>query len=80
MNLYNRDQLACIEILESFHINPHDFSIHGATDRGYYVFQRDEDGRKVMSVDHFMTEPRPWPKGFPVDTFLEHLERHRGSM
>ena len=79
-NYYDTNRLAAVEILEAWGINPHDIATFGVTGEGYFEFQRDSFGAKIIVTQNedgstsAQVKSREWPRGFPVQTFLAAVE------
>jgi hypothetical protein len=79
MNHFNYNALAAVDLLESWGIDAYEVLRDGISLDGYLVRQKDAFGRTALSEDglSIMTDWVDWPAGFPVDTFLEHVQKWR---
>lgn len=74
-DFFEINRLAIVDILEAWGINPDNVAQFGVTRDGYFEFQRDSFGHKIL-VDGGgapQLEWREWPKGFPWEKLLAHV-------
>lgn len=80
-DLFNRNHLAAMELLESWGIDPHDVVNDSMTTEGYLVFQRNAiTGRFLIESGELLVKERAWPEGFPVDVFFGFVHAWRGAV
>jgi hypothetical protein len=79
-DLFDKNKLAAVEILESWGINPYDVVAANMTTEGYLRFRRTPLGNIQQGVDgEAYVDFVEWPKGFPVEVFFGFVHAMQGA-
>jgi len=80
-DFYSKNRLACVEILDAWGIDARNVATFGVNGEGYFEFQRDAFGHKIIVNDEDQPQmrSRTWPEGFPVEEFMGHVAALNGE-
>ena len=81
-DLFDKNKLAAVEILESWGINPYDVVAADMNAEGYLRFRRNAITGKILvdgARNSALVDFVEWPKGFPVEVFFGFVHAMQGA-